>query len=231
MHLPVGNRIIDALLKTEHPLVLRRADIVTLSQGEPTTSHSRPMLTVDFPVSGTLLSIIGAVVDGSTAEVASVGTEGFVEVDAALRHTIAKRTSICQFAGEVIRIPLADFQEALVQNAPFADHVYHSVRTRIFLTEQLRICALRHATEQRLARWLLLAAYRTQLKELPATHDMLSGLLGTRRASVSIAAANLQKIGAISYARGIITIEDHKALRECACECYVVCSEALEEHA
>jgi hypothetical protein len=60
---------------------------------------------------------------------------------------------------------------------------------------------------------------------------MLSGLLGTRRASVSIAAANLQKMGAISYGRGIITIEDHKTLCECACECYVVCSEALEEDA
>jgi len=229
--LPVGNRIIDALVKTKEPLVLRRAEIVRLSQGEPTTRHSRPMVTVDFPIPGTLLSIMGAAADGSTAEVASVGTEGFVEVDAALRHTIAKRTSICQFAGEVIRIPLIDFQEALVRDSTFADHVYHAVRTRIFLTEQLRMCALRHTTAERLARWLLVAAYRTRLKELPATHDMVSGLLGTRRASVSIAAAQLHKAGAISYGRGIITVEDHQTLFQHACECYVICREALEENA
>lgn len=230
MQLPIGNHIIDALLKSDAASILRNADVVTLTRGQTTTAHSRPMLTVDFPLPRTLLSVIGTLSDGSTAEVASVGPEGFVEIDAALHHIVAKRTSICQFAGDVIRIPIADFQDGLGEYSLFADRVYHSVRARTFLTEQLAICAMRHPTEERLARWLLLAARSTQREKLAATHEMLSGLLGTRRASISIAASQLQDTGAISYSPGVITIEDRTALAAIACECYIICSDALKEN-
>jgi CRP-like cAMP-binding protein len=227
MTLPSGNRIIDACRATDASL-LENASVVTLEKDQWTTLRDKPMKTVDFPVSA-LLSVIGALQDGSTGEVASVGTEGFVEIDAALRNDIAMRSSLCLFAGQAIRVPIADFQRALREDEYFSDHVYHAVRSRVFVSEQLVVCAVRHNTGQRLARWLLLASERTQLGELSQTHEQLASALGVRRASISVEASELQSLGAISYRRGLVKIEDRPLLNERACECYALCHAALTE--
>jgi hypothetical protein len=52
------------------------------------------------------------------------------------------------------------------------------------------------------------------------THDALARVLGTRRASISGAAAAFQRTGAIRYERGIISIVNRKQLEADACECY-----------
>jgi Mn-dependent DtxR family transcriptional regulator len=58
------------------------------------------------------------------------------------------------------------------------------------------------------------------------THDMIAHLLGVRREGVTIAAGNLQDLGAIKYSRGVLMILDRKKLEKAACECYeVVASE------
>jgi len=41
---------------------------------------------------------------------------------------------------------------------------------------------------------------------LPSTQEFLAQMLGTRRASVSVAAATLQKAGLITYTRGHVSI-------------------------
>jgi hypothetical protein len=45
-------------------------------------------------------------------------------------------------------------------------------------------------------------------------------MLGTRRASVTVAAGVLQKAGLIKYSRGMVTIVDRGKLENAACECY-----------
>ena len=52
------------------------------------------------------------------------------------------------------------------------------------------------------------------------TQEFLSHMLGTRRASVTVAAGTLQKAGLIKYARGSVTIVNRSALEDAACECY-----------
>jgi Mn-dependent DtxR family transcriptional regulator len=57
---------------------------------------------------------------------------------------------------------------------------------------------------------------------LPLTQEFISQMLGTRRASVTVSAGNLQEQGVISYSRGKITILNRERLREKSCECYNV---------
>lgn len=45
-------------------------------------------------------------------------------------------------------------------------------------------------------------------------------MLGTRRASVTVAAGILQKAGLITYNRGIVTINSRSRLLDAVCECY-----------
>jgi hypothetical protein len=59
-------------------------------------------------------------------------------------------------------------------------------------------------------------------KNLPLTQEFLGQMLGTRRASVSEAAGNLQKAGLITYTRGSVTILSRVKLLEVACDCYEI---------
>jgi hypothetical protein len=55
---------------------------------------------------------------------------------------------------------------------------------------------------------------------LPFTHDFLASMLGTGRASVSVAAGTLQDAGIIQYKRGTVKIVSRKKLEDAACGCY-----------
>jgi len=228
MAFPHGNRLLDAFGESQVESLLPSAHVVTLERAQCTTVHSKRMHNVDFPVTA-LMSVIGTLASGTTYEIASVGSEGFVEVDAALDSDIALRSATCQFPGDVVRVPIGEFQAALATSRPFARLVRRAVRARIFVTEQSQMCNLRHTIAQRLARWLLVARERLGRQEFPVTHDFLATALGTRRAGVSLAAATLQSHGGIVYQRGSVTIADLDALEEDACECYEACRAAIEE--
>ena len=57
---------------------------------------------------------------------------------------------------------------------------------------------------------------------LPLTQDFLAQMLGTRRASVTVAAGALQKGAIIEYSRGSVRILDRAKLEAAACDCYQV---------
>ena len=55
-------------------------------------------------------------------------------------------------------------------------------------------------------------------------------MLGTRRATVSLAAMVLQTEGLISYNRGHIRIVDREGLEDFTCECYRALSNSDGKH-
>ena len=56
--------------------------------------------------------------------------------------------------------------------------------------------------------------------EMKLTQEFIEEMLGTRRATVSLAAMVLQSDGLIQYNRGHIKIIDRPGLEEFTCECY-----------
>jgi galactokinase len=53
-------------------------------------------------------------------------------------------------------------------------------------------------------------------------------MLGTRRASVTVAAGMLQKAGLITYNRGKVRIMDRENLKDASCECYATLSKQID---
>jgi CRP-like cAMP-binding protein len=93
---------------------------------------------------------------------------------------------------------------------------------------QLAACNRLHEVDERLARWLLMSQDRVKDSNLMLTQESLSMMLGTRRASVTIAAGILQKAGLITYRRGNVKIEKRAELENAACECYRVINKQLK---
>ena len=93
---------------------------------------------------------------------------------------------------------------------------------------QTAACNNHHPVDARLARWLLMAHDRAERDEFPMTHEFMSLMLGTRRPSISVAAAVLQKAGAIGYTHGRMRVLDRAGLEAASCECYGTVREQFE---
>ncbi len=174
---PFGNRLLAALSEVTRARLEAAIDVVALERQQYTNRYDTPMQTVDFPID-TVMSVVATLTNGSTCEVATVGREGFVEVDAALASRIAHRTSFCQIPGYVARIPIDAFQTELDANPEFRSFVMRAVRTRAFMTEQLATCNLKHTIVERFARWLLMTRDRLECGEFNVTHEFLAMMRG-----------------------------------------------------
>ena len=81
-------------------------------------------------------------------------------------------------------------------------------------------CNRLHSIKERLARWLLVVHDRIDSDVMYTTHDFLSKMVGTDRATVSVAAAELERAGVIRQGRASISVEDRHKLEAQSCNCY-----------
>jgi len=157
-------------------------------------------------------------------EVAMVGPFGFVGVAAILGNARSPHRCLMQVEGEALRIGVPDLLEAMHASPAIRHHLLAYVHALLVQNAQTALCNGRHDVEQRLCRWLLLAADRLDDTVIPITHDMLSMNLGVRRAGVTSLLGRLQRSGAIAIGRASCEIVDRAALERRACECYGIIS-------
>jgi hypothetical protein len=69
---------------------------------------------------------------------------------------------------------------------------------------------------------------RSEGDELQLTQEILAGMIGARRPTVSIVGGILQKAGLIRVNRGRVTILDRSGLEEASCECYAAIRQAFD---
>jgi CRP-like cAMP-binding protein len=122
--------------------------------------------------------------------------------------------------GETLRISARALSEALDESASLRRQLLNYVHVLLIQNAQAVLCNARHEVVERLARWLLLARDRLDDDLIPVTHDLLSMMLGVRRAGITDALALLERAGAIRRERGVVAISDRAALEQHACECY-----------
>jgi hypothetical protein len=91
-------------------------------------------------------------------------------------------------------------------------------------------CMSHHVIAERLSRWLLLCADRSESHILELTHEYLGHMLGTNRSTVSRVAGELRAEGLIRYSRGKITITDRGGLEAKSCECYRAVKNHLDSY-
>jgi CRP-like cAMP-binding protein len=167
-----------------------------------------------------LASVLNVMTDGKSVEVGLAGKEGFIGLPLVVGLSSGPTQTIMQVAGSAHRMTAPDFKELLL-HAPILEKSLNRYAQSLGMqTTHVAACNRLHEVEERLARWLLMSQDRLGGDIVPLTQEFLAHMLGTRRASVTVAAGILQKAGLITYNRGSVRIDDRSGLEDATCECY-----------
>lgn len=223
----ICNKLLLSLSWKERTQALSQMEFVQLNPHQIIHDVGEVLKSGYFLNSG-LISVLAVQPEGKSIEVGLIGNEGFT----ALPLLVGYRTSptrlvthglgtACRCHAEVLKKLVAECPELNLQLRRFGHRL-------AMQTAQIAACNALHSTEERLARWLLMSQDRLLSDTLPLTQEIMAQMLGTRRASVSIAAGILQKAGFISYARGSVRIVNRNLLEDAACDCYGVVQRQIE---
>ena len=174
-----------------------------------------------------LASVLNVLHDGKSVEVGLTGREGFVGVPVIAGFKTSPTRVVMQIEGTGHRISVKDLQVAMKASSALEKSLLRYSQELALQAGQIAACNRVHEVDERLARWLLMSQDRIGGSLIPLTQEFLAHMLGTRRASVTVAAGMLQKAGLISYVRGQLKIEDRERLEHASCECYATLTRQL----
>jgi len=153
-------------------------------------------------------------------EIATVGRHGAVGALAALDGGTVPHRAVVLVGGRGFTCSAARFREAALENPALLDATLRLERQISAQYAQVAVCNIAHLLAPRLARWLARVHDLTGQTKLGFTQEKMAEWLGVRRTSITLAATHLNKLGAISYGRGVVRITDLAKLRATACHCY-----------
>ncbi|MGA2891903.1 MAG: Crp/Fnr family transcriptional regulator [Xanthobacteraceae bacterium] len=179
----------------------------------------RPIETVVFPEAG-VASVVATTESGRSIEVGIIGNEGVIGVPVIFGQTLTPYESYAQIAGHGFEMEAKRLWTAMKQSWPMADVLLKFAYAFLVQVTHSALANSRFTIEERLARWLLMAHDRYEGDDVPLTHEFLSMMLGTRRASVTEALHMLQARDLIRATRGHVQIWDRRGLEKCAGSCY-----------
>ncbi len=213
------NEILLSLPRKERDLLASKAKLVHLPARTLLSEMGAPITFCYFLNSG-VASIIHVMTDGKSVEVGLTGREGFVGLPLIVGYATSPTRAIIQIEATGYEISAPDLKNILRKCPKLLENLHRYAQELAIQAIQIAACNRLHEVDERLARWLLMSQDRVGQSTFPLTQEFISHMLGTRRASVTVAAGILQKAGLITYSRGQVTIENRPGLESASCECY-----------
>jgi CRP-like cAMP-binding protein len=223
----IQNSILLDLPPRERCAIISKLAFVDLPVRTILNETAAPIKSCYFVNSG-LVSIVKVMADGKSVEVGLTGGEGFVGLPLIVGYGSSGTRAIVQIAASAFRISARNMKAALRDCPKLEKSLQRYAQELAIQSAQIAACNRLHEVEERLARWLLMSVDRVGGSSFALTQEFVSHMLGTRRASVTVAAGILQKAGLITYKRGLVKIEDRRRLEEASCECYKVIRRQIE---
>ena len=215
----IQNAILLGVPRKERTLILSKSEFVQLPARTILAEMAKPIEFCYFLNSG-VVSIIHVMTDGKSVEVGLTGKEGFVGLPLIVGYGASPTRAIIQIAASGYKMRARDLKSALGKCPRLKEALQRYSQELSIQAIQVAACNRLHEVDERLARWLLMSQDRVGESTFLLTQEFISHMLGTRRASVTVAAGILQKAGLITYSRGQVTIEDRAGLESASCECY-----------
>jgi CRP-like cAMP-binding protein len=214
------NRLLARLPFDDYQRILPKLREVVLRPGQVLHKQDETITEVVFPTAGAC-SLTKQLGDGSSTEVAAVGSEGVIGAAVFFGDDLSVYQSMAQASGVTAQtMSAAAFVEEMSRRGALYNLIVRYNQAFMTLVMQTTACNGLHAVEQRCSRWLLMAHDRMPAGDLRVTHEFLSVMLGVRRPTVTLVMAALQRKGIIETHRGNVRILDRKQLEATACECY-----------
>jgi CRP-like cAMP-binding protein len=215
----VENAILRSLPPKERKAVLSRVEFVEFPIRFLLNEIAEPISYGYFINSG-LASILNVTSEGKSVEVGLTGREGFVGLPLLVGFLTSPTRAVTQIAGTAFRVSAKDMIHLLALCPQLVKLLNRYSQEFALQVTQVAVCNRLHRVDQRLARWFLMSQDRMGGSSFVLTQEFLSHMLGTRRASVTMAAGVLHKAGLIIYKRGKVTIKNRRGLEKASCECY-----------
>ena len=213
------NRLLSLLSDGDYERLRPYLSRVVLENKKILYEASCPIEHVYFPLDG-VASLVVTTTDGSSAEVGTIGNEGIVGLPICLGDRVAPSSVYVQVPGTALRMDAHIFRGELELSPALNLIMLHYAHAFFNQVAQSVACAHLHRVEKRCCRWLLMTRDRMPSGDFLLTQEFLGMMLGVRRTTVTDVMGALQRAGLVRYRRGHVTIIDHAALHQRACECY-----------
>jgi CRP-like cAMP-binding protein len=217
------NRLLAALPSDDFRRLAPHLHTIAIRTKQVLQKQGEALRHVYFP-NGGVVSITTMLSDGTTVEVATVGDEGMLGIEAFLSgDAVAVGETLMQVPDtNAEMLDVEAFRRELGKRGALHELMGHYTQVVIAQMMQSTACNALHAVQQRCARWLLMTHDRMHEQDFTLSHEFLAVMLGVQRPTVSVIAGSLQEAGLIRYARGRVTVRDRKGLEAASCECYPI---------
>ena len=224
---PEDNHLLASLLDAERDRIYSRLQLVPMPVGKILYEPGHMLRHVYFPID-CVVSLLCVMKDGASAEISAVGREGLVGIAPFMGGQSTSTWAVVQIAGRAYRLSAKRLTDEFHRSAAWQLLLLRYTQGLITQTAQIAACNQHHSVDQQLCRWLLYMLDRLPSNRLSMTQERIANTLGVRREGITAAAAKLQKLGAIRYSRGEVTVVDPKKLQQLCCECYAVVKEETD---
>jgi CRP-like cAMP-binding protein len=215
------NQLLASLPERDRSRLIPQLEILTLFAKETVHESGEEMNYVYFPLD-CIVVLISSVESKASVEVGLIGNEGMVGATILMGAKQSNSQALILTEGKALRLPAAVLKKEAKRSSRMRELMLTYANGLLAQSAQLAACHRYHTPQARLARLLLMIDDRMKTEELRVTQELLARLLGTRRATVTEAANQLQDSGLIQSVRGRIKIPDRQGLEARACSCYAI---------
>ena len=188
-----ANGILSQLSRQDLQLLQPHLSAVDLPVRKQLATRGKRIDDVYFVEAG-IASVVGGGA-GKQIEIGIIGPEGMTGLGVVMGDDRAPHDTFMQIGGKGLRISAAKLREADEQSRTLHRILLAYAHAFLMQTAQTALGNGLSKIEERLARWLLMAADRLGSDELPLTHEFLAIMLGTQRPGVTIALHELERAG------------------------------------
>ena len=213
------NRLLASLPDRDRTRLLPQLEILTLFAKESVYESGEEINYIYFPLD-CIVVLISSVDAKATVEVGLIGNEGMIGAQILMGAKQSTSQALILTEGKALRLPAAVLKKEAKRSSRMREMMLNYANALLEQSAQLAACHRYHTPRARLTRLLLMIDDRAASSELRITQDLLAHLLGTRRATVTQAANQLQDMGLIGSVRGRIKFLDREGLEHESCTCY-----------
>ena len=225
--MPHQNHLLAALSDEARDRIYPHLELSTLPLGKVLYESGDSLRQVYFPTDS-IVSLLYVMENGASAEISVVGNEGLVGISLFMGGESTPGRAVVQSAGTAYRLAGQRLKDEFNRHGELLMLMLRYTQALITHMSQTAVCNRHHSIDQQLCRWLLLSLDRLPSNQLTMTQELIANMLGVRREGVTDAAGKLQRLGAIGYSRGHITVLDRPKLEKLCCECYAVVKKESE---